>query len=135
MRVIRSKIKYELWYFAHVPLYLAIILAFDHQTKSGDMSRGTAAAYWLFLTYAVFGIVIVYRFIRPALAFYRHQFRVESIVTEADGVYSVYLTGKNISQFIFNLRTDNAHRDYACQNNHDDCNGRLCHIVPTILKL
>lgn len=101
VNIIRKKLRYETWYFTHLLLYVAIALAFGHQINTGDVSSGTALYYWLILNFFIFGMVLVYRFLRPLFLMYRHRFRVERIVHESSNVCSVYISGKNLERFSF----------------------------------
>ena len=82
-------------------LYVAIGLAFLHQVSSGSDFTDHAAFryYW----YALYAFVIVnllgYRFVRPALAFFRHRFTVTRVVPEPGDVTSVYIGGRNLERF------------------------------------
>ena len=101
VKAIRSKIKYEVWYFIHLPLYLAIVLAFSHQINTGDMSQGGAIFYWYLFNIVVIGVLVIWRFVKPAYLFFRHSFSIEKVVKENDNVYSVYITGKKMDQYKF----------------------------------
>lgn len=99
--IIRRKLRYETWYFTHLLTYLAIWLAFEHQLNTGDLRDGWALAYWYTLNFAVFGLILIYRFLRPLYRFGRHRFVVERIVQETPDVYSLYLTGRHMEDFAF----------------------------------
>ena len=101
IKKIRSKVPYEVWYFAHLPLYIAFAIAFGHQINTGDMTNGWAILYWFILNIIVFLILISYRFIKPLYYFYKHKFIIEKIVKENKDVYSIYISGKNMNQFKF----------------------------------
>ncbi len=98
---IRKKIPYEVWYFAHLPLYLAIVLSFGHQTETGDVSSGNAMHYWYLINILTFGILIGYRFLKPAYLFFKHKFVIERVVKENEDIYSVYISGKKMSDYNF----------------------------------
>ncbi|MFA6105745.1 MAG: ferredoxin reductase family protein [Patescibacteria group bacterium] len=101
LTVFRKKLKYERWHFTHLFIYIAIVLALEHQTKSGDLTRAPALYYWLTLNYAVFGLILFYRFLRPFYLFARHRFKIEKIVAESNDVTSIYISGKDINKFSF----------------------------------
>lgn len=101
IKKIRAKFSYELWYFAHLPLYVAVAIAFSHQIETGDMRSGGALTYWFILNILTAGLVVAYRFLRPAYYFYRQKFTVEKIVVESNNVSSVYLRGKNLRDYRF----------------------------------
>lgn len=98
---VRKLLPYEVWYFAHLPLYAAVALAFGHQVEAGDVAYGGALSYWLLLNFTVFGIVLTWRFIRPVYKNIHHQFRVSRIVRETHDVVSVYITGRDMERFTF----------------------------------
>lgn len=102
VKKIREKIKYEVWYFAHLPLYFAVIIAFGHQINTGDMSKGGAIFYWFLLNVFTIGILVLYRFIKPMRSYFKHTFVIDKIVKENENVYSIYIGGKNINQYKFN---------------------------------
>ena len=101
IKLIRTKIPYEIWYFIHIIVYGSIILTFSHQIDSGgDVSTVPwMRAYWYFLFGLLFVIVAYYRFLRHVSLSLYHGFRVEKIVPEATGIYSVYVSGKNIQKY------------------------------------
>ncbi len=101
MRIIRSRMRYEIWYAFHLFLYGSISFAFLHQISSGDMANGMARVFWIALTVLVFGIFFAYRLARPLWNLVRHDFRVARVVAESDTVCSVYITGRNIESFRF----------------------------------
>ncbi|MFA5889129.1 MAG: ferric reductase-like transmembrane domain-containing protein [Candidatus Paceibacterota bacterium] len=101
IKKIRTKIPYEFWYFAHLPLYIAIFLAFSHQVQTGDMASGGALFYWYLIYVISIGVLVLYRFLRPAYLFFKHHFVIEKIIKEGEGVYSVYISGRNISEYRF----------------------------------
>lgn len=97
----RKKIRYENWHLTHLFTYLAIGLAFSHQLNTGDLKNTGALTFWLTLNFLVFGLLILFRIIRPLWLFYKHGFYVEKIIRETPEVCSVYLKGKNLNQFHF----------------------------------
>ncbi len=101
MKRFRNKIPYEVWYFAHLPLYIAVAIAFGHQVNTGDMATGGAMFYWYLLNIVLFGILISYRFIKPAYIYFKHSFVIEKMVKENENVYSVYISGKNMNEYRF----------------------------------
>lgn len=99
--IVRRKLRYETWYFVHLSVYLAILLALQHQLGAGDLWGGWALSYWYALNFSVFGLMLSYRFIRPLYLFSKHGFVVERLVQETPDTYSLYITGKNMEQFKF----------------------------------
>jgi predicted ferric reductase len=96
---IRRRLRYEHWYAFHLLIYVAIILVFGHETKSGDLIAGSSLYYWFILNFFVFGVFLSYRFLRPLWLFNRHRFRVERVIQETEDVSSVYITGRELKRF------------------------------------
>ncbi len=99
--IVKKRLRYETWYFSHLAMYAAIGLAFGHQTNSGDVSQGGPLYYWLALNFAVFGLLLAFRWLRPFYLFYRHRFFVEKIIAEKGGAHSVYASGKGLENYRF----------------------------------
>jgi predicted ferric reductase len=97
--IVRSRLRYESWYFVHVFLYLAIILAFDHQFANGhDLAGGWMVWYWNVLFYGVLAMVAWSRFLRPLIAYYRYGFRVARLEQETANVMSVIIEGRGLDR-------------------------------------
>src|SRR3989344_5101442 len=99
--IVRSKLRYEAWYFVHLLVYLAIFSSFWHQIEVGSdfvVSR-VFYSYWVALYTAVFASHLVFRFARPLYRFSQHQFEVAKIVRETASTVSVYIKGKNLAAF------------------------------------
>jgi len=92
---------YETWYFIHLYAYLAVVLAFSHQLATGVDFAGNPAFvwYWCFLYGVVGASILLYRVIGPLATYRRHRFRVQSVEREARGVFSVYISGRDLDQF------------------------------------
>lgn len=98
---VKKKLKYEQWHFTHLFIYVGIYLTFTHQTEMGDMSAGLALYYWLTLNYTVFGLLLLYRFVRPFYLYSKHRFKISRIEPESEGMFSFYIEGRNIDKFKF----------------------------------
>ncbi len=99
--VMRKWLRYELWYYSHLSIYIAIALAFGHQLEVGSdfTSNRYFAAFWYFLYGFVFLNLLYYRFIRPLASYRRHRFAVAEVVAETDDVNSVYISGRDMERF------------------------------------
>jgi predicted ferric reductase len=97
----RKKVRYEIWHAVHLFMYLGIVLVFSHQTNNGDLTQGGPLWYWLTLNYAVFGVLIIYRFLRPLYLFSRHKFFVKELRQETHNVWSVIIGGVKMQEFKF----------------------------------
>ena len=92
---------YETWYFIHLYAYLAVVLAFSHQLATGVDFAGNPAFvwYWCFLYGVVAASILLFRVIEPVATYRRHRFRVQAVEREARGVFSVYISGRDLDQF------------------------------------
>jgi predicted ferric reductase len=99
--IIRKKLHYDTWYFTHLLVYVAIALFFGHQVQTADVSQGVAFYYWYALNFTIFGLFLLYRFIRPLYFFTKHRFYIDHVKKESPTVTSLYLKGKNIKDFMF----------------------------------
>lgn len=107
----RRKWDFEKWYWAHLSVYVAIILAFGHQTSVGGDFLGSGpifqalpeltwfALYWYLIYAFVFGNLAWYRICAPLKNFYTHTFTVSQIKNETPDVWSLYITGKDMQNF------------------------------------
>src|SRR3989344_1790076 len=101
IKIVRSKWRYESWYFVHLLAYLAVFLAFWHQIRVGEDLLGNRVfyTYWVALYLIVFGLHVVFRFIRPVYNLFKFQFRVSRIKRENYNTLSIYITGQDLSKF------------------------------------
>ena len=97
---VRKKIKYETWWVIHLYTYLGVALSFMHQILHGSMFAGHPLnrAYWTGLYIAVALSILTWRFALPLYRSIRHQLRVERIERESSDVFSIYISGRNISR-------------------------------------
>jgi len=98
MRAARRRMRRETWYFIHLGAYLAVVLSFAHQLAVGSDLDGDRAArvWWVGLYVLVFGAILLWRVLVPAVANARHGLRVRSVHQEAPGVVSITLTGRRV---------------------------------------
>jgi predicted ferric reductase len=98
VRAARRKLSRESWYSVHLYAYLAIALSFAHQLAVGSdfTDDAVARAWWVLLYAAVFGSILGWRVVRPLWFNARHRLRVEAVREEADGVVSIYITGRRL---------------------------------------
>lgn len=96
----RSRLPYELWYFIHLNVYAAVLLSFGHQLRNGAefLSSPWFVAYWYVLYGTVLGMVAWFRFGRPLWRLVKHRFRVDRVVEEAPGVYSIYISAREVEK-------------------------------------
>jgi len=96
----RAKMSYETWWTIHLYTYLAISLAFMHQVLTGPMFIGHPLnkLYWETLYIGAAAIVVLWRFVIPNVRSLRHGLKVEQIVKEGPGVYSVIMKGRKLNK-------------------------------------
>jgi predicted ferric reductase len=99
--IVRSRLRYESWYFVHVLVYLAVFFSFWHQLDVGSdlLSNRFFYGYWIALYMVVLGAHVVFRFMRPVYLFERHRFRVNRITRENYNTVSVHITGRDLNAF------------------------------------
>jgi predicted ferric reductase len=101
IRLIRRRLRYEVWHGIHALVYVAVILAFFHQIAVGDHFRrsGTLKTAWTYAGVAVGLLILASRFLRPIYLVARHRLAVDRIVQESPGVVSIWMSGRRLDQF------------------------------------
>jgi predicted ferric reductase len=100
VRAARSRLRYESWHLLHLYAYLGVGLAIPHQLWTGQLFVGSAVAsvlWWAAWALAAASL-LVWRLALPLWRSARHRLRVTSVVPEADGAWSVYLTGRHLDR-------------------------------------
>ena len=97
---VRKNMSYETWWTIHLYTYLAIALAFMHQVLTGPMFIGHPLnkLYWELLYIYSALVLVMYRFLIPNVRSLRHGVRVEQIVHEGPGVYSIIMKGRSLNK-------------------------------------
>jgi predicted ferric reductase len=100
IRAARRRLSYETWYGIHLYAYLAIALGFLHQLFVGTdfIHDPIAVAYWVGLYVVTAALILVFRVGVPIRQSARHRLQVSHLVTEAPGVISIYMTGRDLDQ-------------------------------------
>lgn len=100
IKIARRKLRYESWHLLHLYAYLGVGLALPHQLWTGQqfLQSSAATVYWWTFWAVAAGSVLVFRVGLPLVRSRRHEMRVTSVVPEADGVTSVYLTGHKMDK-------------------------------------
>jgi predicted ferric reductase len=95
---IRSKMKYETWWVAHLYFYIAVALAFGHQIALGPMfvTNPLQRNFWIGLYVFVAAMIFVNRFWNPYMFSRRHDLRIAAVVPESSDVTSVYISGEDL---------------------------------------
>jgi len=96
----RRRLSYETWYGIHLYAYLAVALGFLHQLFVGTdfIHDPVAVAYWVSLYAVTVALVLAYRVLQPIRLNLRHRLRVASVVPEGPGVFSIYVSGRDLDQ-------------------------------------
>jgi predicted ferric reductase len=98
IKAARRKLRYESWHLIHLYAYLGVGLALPHQLWTGTdftSSPGRTVFWWTAWAIAA-GAVLVWRVFLPLWRSALHDLRVTSVVPEATGVWSVYVTGRRL---------------------------------------
>jgi predicted ferric reductase len=98
LRAARRRLRYESWHLLHLYAYLGVGLAIPHQLWTGTdfVSSTPATIYWWTAYGVAAGSVVIFRLAAPIGRSLFHQLRVHSVVAEAPGIHSVYLTGRRL---------------------------------------
>jgi predicted ferric reductase len=100
IRAARRRLSYESWHGVHLYIYLAVAFGFVHQIAMGQdfVDDPMARAFWIGLYVVAFMPLLLHRAISPIAFTFRHRPRVASIERETDGVFSIYVEGRNFDQ-------------------------------------
>jgi predicted ferric reductase len=100
MRAARRRLSYESWHGIHLYVYLAVAFGYLHQVVIGqDFVDDPVARWFWFGLYAVaFLPLLVHRVAWPIAMTLRHRPRVANVVPEGDGVFSLYVEGRNLDR-------------------------------------
>jgi len=99
-RAARRKLRYETWYAIHFYTYIAVALAFSHQFATGAdfMHNLEARVLWGSMYATVAALLLWFRFLAPVRVYLRHRMRVDAVVPEGPGVFSVYIRGAHLDE-------------------------------------
>lgn len=99
-RIVRRRLRFETWYFVHLYVYLAIALSFAHVFATGVdfITQPGNRILWVLLYVIAFGNLLLYRVALPLRNSIRHRLRVASVVPEAPGVVSIYISGQHLDE-------------------------------------
>ncbi|NUR09580.1 MAG: oxidoreductase [Nocardioidaceae bacterium] len=98
VKAARRRVRYESWHLLHLYAYLGVGLALPHQLWTGQQftsSTGRTVFWWTAWGVAA-AAVLTWRVGLPVVRNLRHRLVVTSVVPEAGGVASVYLTGRDL---------------------------------------
>jgi predicted ferric reductase len=99
-RFVRGRLSYQVWYFVHLYVYVAIALSFAHQFATGAdfATHPVNRMIWVLLYVFVFGLLLWYRVFVPLRSQFRHRLKVARVVTEAKNSVSVHISGKRLAE-------------------------------------
>lgn len=99
--IARKHFKFETWYFVHLIVYLAIVLASLHQFANGTtlLSSDIARYFWFGLYGFVAFNLLIWRFGRPFYDFLKYRFYVSRVEPETPTVTSIYIKGRGLQRF------------------------------------
>jgi len=98
--IVRRRLRYEWWYAVHLLAYAGIALAWFHQIPTGNelVLDTVAADYWRALYVATLALIVGFRVAAPIVNAFRYRLRVADVVTEAPGVVSIRIAGRNLDR-------------------------------------
>jgi predicted ferric reductase len=99
-RAARRRMTHETWWAMHLYTYLGLALAFSHQLTTGASFVGhpVARMFWTALWLGTAGTVLAYRVALPVWRSFRHSLRVEQVIEEAPGVFSIAVSGRSLDR-------------------------------------
>lgn len=100
--MVRKRLPYEVWHTIHFLTYIAAALPVLHQLQLGrTINIAWFAWYWIGLYVFSFGTLLYFKWIRPFWVYLQYRFVVDEVIPEANGVVSIYISGKNLDKFIY----------------------------------
>lgn len=97
---VRKHLPYEIWYYTHILVYIAVILSFPHQVNMGtDMKHSWVfLGFWWGLYIVTLAFIVIFRFAKPLYTSLKHQLVVSEIIQETPKTVSLILKGKKLDQ-------------------------------------
>jgi predicted ferric reductase len=103
LAIARRHLNYELWYAVHFTAYAGIALAWFHEIPIGNellpKVEVTAADMWRATYAATLALVLWYRLLWPIIQNWRYRLRIDDVVEEGPGVWSVRISGRNLARY------------------------------------
>ena len=99
-RPMRSRISYETWWFVHLTTYVAVALAFGHQTAIGAdfVLDSWAVAFWVALYLSVAFLIFGYRWVALVWRLLRHRAQIAEVISQGPGVVTIVVTGRHLDR-------------------------------------
>ncbi|MFM6850503.1 MAG: ferric reductase-like transmembrane domain-containing protein [Terrabacter sp.] len=100
VQIARRRLAYEAWHLVHLTAYAAVVLSIPHELSLGSDFTASAwtRAYWWSLWLLVAGSVLLWRVALPVLRSMRRGLRVDHVVEESPGVWSVVMRGRHLDR-------------------------------------
>jgi predicted ferric reductase len=100
IRAARRRVSYETFHGVHLYVYLALAFGYLHQLTIGTDFVDDQLATWLWISLyvAAFAPLLIHRVVAPIALTLRHRPRVEAVVPEAQGVFSLYVGGRDLDR-------------------------------------
>ena len=100
VQIARRRLGYEAWHVVHLTAYAAVVLSVPHELSLGSDFTASpwTRAYWWSLWLLVAGSVLLWRVALPVVRSARHGLRVDRVVEESDGVWSVVMRGRHLDR-------------------------------------
>ena len=98
IRRARRRLRYTSWHLIHLYAYLGVGLALPHQLWTGQdfLASRWATVYWWSLWAAAAAAILVFRVAMPIAASMRHRLVVSAIRPEADDIFTIEMTGRDL---------------------------------------
>jgi predicted ferric reductase len=95
-QALRKLLPYELWYWTHVTIYVAIFLTFLHQVSAGPVFAGhpLPRVLWWAMYLATAASVVLWRVFVPLKRYADHRFEVVAVVPESHRMTSVWICSR-----------------------------------------
>jgi ferredoxin-NADP reductase len=91
---------YPTWYFVHLYVYPAAVLAFAHQLASGDdfATHLWNRVFWIVLHLATAALLLTYRVALPIRSALRHRLKVVAVEPAGPGVVALTISGRRMDE-------------------------------------
>lgn len=98
--IVRRHLAFEQWYWIHLAVYAAIILAFTHQLTNGStfLASPVSRNIWIGLYVFVTLNVLYFRFAKMFINFSRFGFIVDEVISETPSTVSIYIRGRRLDR-------------------------------------
>jgi predicted ferric reductase len=100
MKAARRRTSYETFHGVHLYVYLALAFGYLHQLTLGTdfVDDRLATWFWIAIYVAAFAPLLLHRVVAPIALTLRHRPHVQAIVPESEGVFSLYIGGRDLDR-------------------------------------